>query len=147
MRKKGFLQLAFLAVALFLALPVVAQNESVVTLAGNAYITSGSGASIDEANCAIRNWSDSETVISFYFRVKEGGNMNIALQARGNSSIEVALLGKKKRVTLNSDALSRVELGTFKVKNPGYIKMDVRGIKINKGSDFGSIASVVVGGD
>lgn len=147
MRKKGFLQLAFLAVALFLALPVVAQNESVVTLAGNAYITSGSGASIDEANCAIRDWNDKETVISFYFRVKEGGNMNIALQAKGNSSIEVSLLGKKKKVTLNSDVLSRVELGTFKVKNPGYIKMDVRGIKINKGSDFGSIASVVVGGD
>ena len=73
MRKKGFLQLAFFAVALFLALPVVAQNESVVTLAGNAYITAGSGASIDEANCAIRDWNDKETVISFY-KVKHNFN-------------------------------------------------------------------------
>jgi hypothetical protein len=73
--------------------------------------------------------------------------MDIALQAKGKSQIEVSLLGKKKKVTLNSNALSRIELGTFKVKNPGYVKMDVRGLKINEGSDFGSIESVIVGGN
>lgn len=50
-------------------------------------------------------------------------------------------------MTLNSDALSRVELGTFKVKKPGYVRMDVRGVKINEGADFGSIESVLVGGN
>lgn len=147
MRKIGFLQLVFMAVAMFWALPTMAQEEQIVTLAGNAYITSGSNAAIDEGRCAIRNWDDAETVISFYFRAQKSGNMNIALQAQGNSCIEVSLLGKKKKVTLNSDDLSRVELGSFKVKNPGYIKMDIRGVKINKGSNFGSVAAVMVGGD
>lgn len=147
MKKRVFLQLASLAAALFLSLPSFAQSESVITLSGNAYITSGSTASIDENNCAIRNWNDKETVISFYFRAQKSGNMNIALQAKGNSRIEVSLLGKKKKVTLNSNTLSRVELGKFKVKTPGYIKMDIRGLKINEGTDFGSIASVIVGGD
>ena len=147
MKKKGFLQFVSFAIALFLGLPAIAQDESVVTLAGNAYITSGHTAFIDESHSAIRNWNDKETVISFYFRTSESGNMNIALQAKGKSRIEVSLLGKKKKVTLDSDALSRIELGTFKVKNPGYVKMDVRGIKINEGADFGSIESVFVGGN
>ena len=147
MKKKGFLQFVCFAIALLLTLPAVAQNESVVTLSGNAYITSGQTAFIDEDHSAIRNWNDKETVISFYFRTIESGNMDIALQAKGKSRIEVSLLGKKKKVTLNSETLSRIELGTFKVKNPGYIKMDVRGVKINEGSDFGSIESVIVGGN
>ena len=36
MKKTGFLQLVSLAAALFLALPTTAQDESVVTLSGNA---------------------------------------------------------------------------------------------------------------
>ena len=147
MKKKGILQLVFFTLAQLLVLSAVAQNESIVTLSGNAYITSGQTAFIDEDHCAIRNWNDKETVISFYFRTSESGNMDIALQAKGKSRIEVSLLGKKKKVTLNSETLSRIELGTFKVKNPGYIKMDVRGVKINEGSDFGSIESVIVGGN
>lgn len=154
MKKKGILLLASLAVALFSACngnqapaTEATQNESIVTLSGNAYVTAGDKAYIDEDNCAIRNWDDKETVISFYFRTKESGNMNIALQAKGNSNIEVSLLGKKQNVTLNSDTLSRVELGGFKVENPGYIKVDIRGVKINSGSDFGSVAALYVGGD
>lgn len=146
MKKKFFLQLAVWALALLQGVPAFAQEESVVTLSGNAYITAGKTAHIDEAQCAVQNWSDKETVISFYFRAQKSGKMKLALQAKGNSSIEVSLLGKKKKVTLNSDTLTRVDLGTFKVKTPGYIKMDIQGVKINGGSDFGSIASVLVGG-
>lgn len=146
MKKRGFLQLLSLAAVLLLVLPAVAQNESVVTLSGNAYITAKQTAFIDEHHCAIRNWNDTESVISFYFRAEKSGKMKIALQAQGHSRIEVSLLGKKKKVTLDSDSLSRVEIGTFKVKNPGYIKLDIRGVKINDGDDFGSIAAVLVSG-
>ena len=121
MKKKGFLQFVSFAIALLLVSPAIAQNESVVTLSGNAYITSGQTAFIDEDHSAIRNWNDKETVIRFYFRTIESGNMDIALLAKGKSRIEVSLLGKKKKVTLNNETLSRIELGTFKVKYPGYI--------------------------
>lgn len=147
MKKNLFLHLASLVAILFMVLPANAQSESVVTLSGNAYVTSGRKAFIDERRSAIRRWDDKETVISFYFRTKESGNMNIALKAKGNSSIEVSLLGKKKKVTLNSNTPSRVEVGTFKVKKPGYIKMDIRGLKMNGGTGFGSVEAVLVGGD
>lgn len=155
MKKKLVLCLAFLAVALLISLavvlfkssPVVTQNESVVYLSGNAYITSGNTASIDENSCAIRNWNDNETVISFYFRAKESSKINVALQAKGHSDIEVSLLDKKKNVTLNSDTLTRVEIGSFNVESPGYIKMDIRGVKINEGSDFGNVSAAIIGSD
>ena len=147
-RTKRFLQL-LLTVAMLPTLSSVAQSESVVALSGNAYVTAASEGNvfIDENNCAIRNWNDAETVVSYYFRAEKSGKMNIALQAKGYSKIEVSLLGKKKKVKLDSDTLKRVEIGTFKVKAPGYVKVDVRGVKINKGADFGNVAAVVVGGD
>ena len=152
MKLKGLLLLASLMLALFMLalfahLPAVAQSEYVVNVAGNAYITSGNSASIDEHSNTIRNWIDKETVISFYFRANECGKIDIALQAKGKSRIEVSLLGKRKKVTLNSDTLSRIDVGTFKVKTPGYIKMDIRGLKINEGESFGSVAAVIVGGE
>ena len=148
MKKRGLLDFAFMVVALLMALPTSAQNENetVVTLAGNAYTTSKGKAYIDENSCAIRNWDDKESVISYYFKAEKSGKMKIALKAKGNSRIEVSLLGKKKKVTLNSDELTRVELGTFKVKKPGYIRMDIRGLEINKGEDFGNVAEVIVSG-
>ncbi|MBQ5694925.1 MAG: DUF3472 domain-containing protein [Bacteroidaceae bacterium] len=158
--KKTFLLLVALLSAMFRMIPAVAQNESVVTLAGNAYITasaqnnaeqwSGRGmrsAFIDEGRCAVRNWNDKETVISFYFRTANAGKMNLALQAKGNSTIEVSVLGKTKKVTLKSDELARYDLGKFKVKKEGYVRLDIRGLKINGGNDFGSVASVIVGGE
>lgn len=159
MKKSSLLLMALLS-AMLHVLPLSAQNESTVTLAGNAYITSSAqtsfgqwggrrmrGAFIDENRCEIRNWNDTATVISFYFRASKSGNMNLALQAKGNSNIEVSVLGKKKKVTLKSEELARYDLGKFKVKKEGYIRMDIRGVKINDGYGFGSVASVIVAGE
>ena len=146
-------QWLFLAAVLLPFVPSVAQDENVVTLAGNAYVTATSEGDdsknvyIDEQNCALRNWDSAEDVISFYFKVEKSGKINVALQAKGDSRIEASLLGKKKKIKLNSDELSRVEVGTFKVKTPGYVKMDIRGLKINDGADFGNVSAVLVGGD
>ena len=146
MKSKLFLLLSTLLITLLGYISASAQGERVIKTAGNAYITSGSSAFIDERRNAIRRWDDTETVVSFYFRANECGKMDIALQAKGKSCIEVSLLGKRKKVTLDSDTLSRVDLGTFKVKKPGYIKMDIRGVKIYEGRNFGSVAAVIVGG-
>ena len=149
---KKRVQWLLLAAALLPIAPAVAQNESVVTLAGNAYVTAVSeGADskevfIDEQNCALRNWDSTEDVVSFYFKTEKSGKMKVALQAKGNSKIEVSLLGKKKKIKLNSDTLTRVEVGTFKVKTPGYVKMDIRGIK-KESADFGNVSTVLVSGD
>ena len=146
---KGFLYLVSLVAASLMVSPAVAQDESKVTLSGNGYITAAPDGKvfIDDQRCELRNWNDAESVVSFYFRTEKSGKMNIALNATGHSQIEVSLMGKKKKVRLDSDFPVRVEVGTFKVKNPGYVKMDILGVKINKGESFGNIESVAVGGD
>ena len=155
MKKRILLSLALLTGMLHVV-PTFAQNESVVTLAGNAYITASPksegghrmrGAFIDEGRSAIRNWNDKETVVSFYFRTMNKGKMTVALKAMGHSQIEVSLFGKTKKVKLNSDELAKVELGTFNVKEPGYVKMDIRGLKMNDGKSFGNVHSVLVNGN
>ncbi|MBQ8364968.1 MAG: DUF3472 domain-containing protein [Bacteroidaceae bacterium] len=155
MRKRNFIQYAMLLAALFVASPAVAQTESVVTLSGNAYLTAAPQgepskeypAFIDDRHGEMRNWNSTETVVSYYFKAEKCGKMNIALRAKGHSQIEVSLLGKKKKIKLDSDTLVRVKVGTFKVKNPGYVKMDIRGVKINEGHSFGNVAAVIVGGE
>lgn len=147
--KKRVLFLVSMLVLSFMALPASAQSESVVTLSANGYVTAGpeKNAFIDEQRCELRNWNSTETVVSFYFRAEQSGKMNVALQAEGHSKIEVSLLGKTKKVKLDSDEPVRVELGTFKVKEPGYIRMDIRGLKIKEGEGFGNVAAVYVGGE
>ncbi len=142
----------FFATLLF-ALPTVAQTESVVTLSGNAYVTATPKgergkhmAFIDDRHCEMRNWNSTETVISFYLKAEKIGKMSVALKAKGHSQIEVSLLGKKKKIKLSSDTLVRVKVGTYKVKTPGYVKIDIRGVEINDGDSFGNIAAVIVGG-
>lgn len=146
---KGFLYLVSLVAASLMVSSAVAQDESTVTLSGNGYITAApeGKAFIDDQRCELRNWNNPGTVVSFYFRTEKSGKMNIALNAKGHSQIEVSLLGKKKKVRLDSDSIARIEVGTFKVKSPGYVKMDIRGVKINEGETFGNIESVAVGGN
>lgn len=156
MKSKFLNFLSFLYFSL-LPLPILAQNETVVTLAGNAYITAVPENNaetnnrqlktfIDERSSSIRNWRNPETVISFYFKAEKSGKMEVALKAKGHSTIEVSLLGKKKKVTLDSDEFSRVKVGTFNVKKAQYIKVDIRGKNIIKGGNFGNIAALVVAG-
>jgi hypothetical protein len=124
----------------------VAQSETVVTLAGNAYVTEGK-AHIDERRSAIRNWNNTEDIISFYFKTEKAGKFDLTLKAKGHSQIEVSLLGKKKTVKLNSDELTNVKVGTFKVAKAQYVKVDIRGKKLLKGDKFGSVSALLVGGE
>ena len=106
MRKR--FQWLLLAAVLLPAVSSVAQDESVVTLAANAYVTATSEGGdsknvfIDEHNCALRNWDSTEDVVSFYFKAEKSGKMKVALQAKGHSQIEVSLLGKRKKSSLTA---------------------------------------------
>ncbi len=149
MMKNRFLKLASLVVACFSTFSVAAQSETVVSLGGNAYITKSQSKKlyIDEHKNAICNWNDTASVISFYFKPSHSGKMTLALQAKGHSVVEVSLLGEKKEVAICADSLTRIEVGTFNVLAPNYVKVDIRGVKINHGAKFGNVAALVVGGD
>ena len=123
---------------------VTAQTDT-IPLKGNGYITSPDAeetilsykkgrrppfaqgvndrkpsARIDEQNGGISDWCDKSSVISTYFRVEKAGKMELKMVAKGNSTITVTCLGKKKKVKLSSDEPKVYSIGKYNVKNPGH---------------------------
>ena len=55
-------------------------------------------ARIDEHNGGISEWGDKSSIICTYFRVEKPGKMELKIVAKGNSTITVTCLGKKKKI-------------------------------------------------
>ena len=72
--KKSFFKFVSFAFCSLFVLPSVAQNETIVTLSGNAYVTEGK-AHIDEGRSAIQDWNNTDAVISFYFKAEKAGKI------------------------------------------------------------------------
>ena len=74
-------------------------------------------ARIDEHNGGISDWYDKNNIISTYFRVEKPRAMELKIVAKGNSTITVSCLGKKKKVKLSSDEPRTYYVGKYNVKN------------------------------
>ncbi|MCW1925499.1 DUF3472 domain-containing protein [Luteolibacter arcticus] len=105
-------------------LPLHAAEKAVtswtVPLAGNAYVTSGEGG---------QRWDDPKMVRSIYFRVDRSAELKLALKAtvpQGESKIRATVEGK----TFNADLKGSADfaLGTIKVKEAGYVRVDLQGV-------------------
>ena len=102
---------------------------------------------IDEHNGGIANWYDKDNIISTYFHAEKAGEMELKIEAYGNSTITVSCLGKKKKVKLTGDTPAIYTIGKFKVKNPGHIKVDIQGKKGGGETTFGNVLSLIVNGN
>ena len=118
--------------------------QSYVSLAGNAYITSPEkNARITERGVA--RWTNPATVISVYFYVPETGTYDLAVRAKGESTIKVSCNKLKVSIPLNSADWQEIPVGQFKVSKPGYVKVDIQGVE-KAGDTFGEISDLIVGG-
>lgn len=135
--------LIFMLVSSFCGLK--AQNDKlIIGLSGNAYVTDApEGAQITSEGLA--SWNDPASVVSVYFYLQEANDIMLSLNARGHSSIEVAYGNQKKKVKLDSDHFTNVEVGQLKIKEPGYVRIDIRGIK-KQGETLGEIKELIVDG-
>jgi hypothetical protein len=147
-------------------------NSDTILLKGNGYVTSPDAesiilsrgkmmpppgarkksanlqyASIDEHNGGIADWYDKDNVISTYFHAEKAGEMELKIEAYGNSTITVSCLGKSKKVKLKGDTPAIYTIGKFKVKNPGHIKVDIQGKKGGGETSFGNVLSLIVNGN
>lgn len=163
-----------LNVALFatLACSNLSAQTDTIQLKGNGYITSPDAeqailsynktrrppvargkeeskplARIDEHNGGISNWYDKNTIISTYFNVEKPGNMELKIVAKGNSTITVTCLGKKKKVKLSSDEPQTYYVGKYNVKKPGHIKVDIQGKKCDSEGSYGNVYDLIVNGE
>lgn len=141
--KTFYCLLVFMLVSSFCGLK--AQNDKlVIGLSGNAYVTSARGGASISAQ-GLGSWSDPASVISAYLYLNQADDIVLSLKACGHSTIEVAYGNQKKKVKLGSDDLTNVPVGQFKIKVPGYVRIDIRGIK-KQGQTFGEVKELIVDG-
>lgn len=99
----------------------------------------------------VRNWNDPSTVLSVYFKTSAHGRLNLKLRGTAGedksakSTVLVSVGGKQRKVTLKGGAPAEYDCGSFDVKTPGYVKIDLQGVK-KTGPTFGSVESVVASG-
>ncbi|BCU77888.1 DUF3472 domain-containing protein [Luteolibacter sp. LG18] len=116
-----------------------------VPMGGNSYLTATSA---DAAKRGGRNdrWNSPDNVTSVYFRVDRAAELNIALRAKvpqGESRIRATLAGKAVEKDLKGAETADVPLGKVVMKAPGYVKVDLQGLK-KTGEVFADIEALEV---
>ncbi|CAI8754645.1 DUF3472 domain-containing protein [Chryseobacterium sp. IT-36CA2] len=120
-----------------------------VPVAGNSFLTvkpSGANEVITSTN--LGNWTNSNTVISTYFRVSNTGTLNIGLKASvpsGTSVVKVTIGGTSKNVTLTGSTSKDYTVGDFTISSPGYVKVDLQGVS-KTGGYFADVTNVTFSG-
>ncbi|MBC8768601.1 DUF5077 domain-containing protein [Arenibacter sp. BSSL-BM3] len=96
----------------------------------------------------IRNWNDGNTTIRTYFKTDQIGSLNVGLKLKvstGNSKLKVSLDGTVKEVEVSNRDIEIVEVGTFKISEPGYHFLELQGLE-KTGNTFAEVSEVLIGG-
>jgi hypothetical protein len=120
-----------------------------VPIAGNSFLTvKPSGANEVITSTKLGNWTNSNTVISTYFRVSNPGTLSIGLKASvpsGTSVVKVTVGNVSKNVTLTGSANTSYTAGDFNISSPGYVKVDLQRVS-KTGGYFADVTDITFGG-
>lgn len=118
-----------------------------VPLGGNAYLTEFGKGSSDKVDAAgLRQWGDPNSIFSVYFRADRAGLINLALRlkvAEGESTLRAVTSGKTFEKTVTGPEFQDVPLGPITVLSPGYIRVNLQGIR-KKGQSFAEVSDLLV---
>ena len=113
-----------------------------VRISGNGYVTSP-GARINR-NGTVSDWNSSDAVISLYFYLDQAEKPELFLVGKGDSELKVSCAGRSFPVVLKSAEWDTVPVGAVEVSEPGYVRIDLQGVK-KQGETFGEVQGIVVG--
>ncbi|RNA63045.1 DUF5077 domain-containing protein [Chryseobacterium nematophagum] len=122
-----------------------------VPLAGNSFITKAPDNCTEKITyLGLENWTNSETIISTYFKVENAGNLSIAIKARFTSPdtvIKVTVNGVSQEVSHShaSNFLESIAVGDFNV-SAGYVKVDLQGLT-KAGDSFPDVTHILIAGE
>ncbi|MCR5183869.1 MAG: DUF3472 domain-containing protein [Opitutales bacterium] len=127
-------------------------SECSLEMAGNAFVTRGSGATVDYTKGLV-DWSDSKTIVTAYFGIgAPQKDVDLFIVAKGSGEIGVNINGKKTVfVKLDSDVmkeynLGRIEIGGDSSFQKGYQKIYLRGKTLGKDGKFGEVERIILRG-
>lgn len=91
-------------------------------------------------------WSDADAVYSIFVHLDGPASIGLAFDARvseGQSLIRVAVGSDMFSTTVQGSEFARHAVGSVSIEQPGYIRIDIQGIK-REGPDFAEIKGLVV---
>jgi len=120
-----------------------------IPTAGNSWVVNDTSL-VNEVitNTGITKWTDKTSKIRTYFRVEQTGILNLAIRLKvenGNSVIEVAAGGEKRKVTLSNSTFDTIKIGSFKIDKPGYQWVEFQGISKTSPS-FAEVSDLIISG-
>lgn len=120
--------------------PLVEAKSWEVPTGGNAYLTKGG-----EDGRGRPQWTNPETIRSIYFRVDRAAELELGLKAKvpeGGSKIRVTVDGKARELELKGGEAGAT-IGKFPVKEAGYMRVDLQGVK-KSGDVFAEVEAITV---
>lgn len=128
-----------------------------IPFCGNAYVTGAKGSVdaqapkiISTRSGRIVSWDDKSTVLSLYFKVGATGGFDLSVNAstpsaEDSSELLFTLGSQKHKVTISGPEKS-YPVGRFEIEHPGYVRIDIRGLK-RTGRQFGDISGFTAEGE
>jgi hypothetical protein len=136
----------------FLSLNLLAQDslaEFTIPLGGNAFSSFHHQGNNTISNNGIENWTNPKEYFTVYFRVSKPGLIRISLKDpfafSGNSVLEFDIKNEIKRVEFNETKKSPVFIGEWKIIEPGYVALHIKGISKTQ-KYFPSISKLIISG-
>ncbi len=126
------------------------RGNTFVTACSTPLVEAGAPDIIDTWTGEIKNWDNQQTVLSFYCNLGKAGKFNLAIDATSGASgscstLEFSVGSQSYQVDIQGGSDKKYEVGSFTVNHPGYVKIDIRGIK-KTGSQFGNITNFILSG-
>ena len=117
-----------------------------IPLQANTYTTAGKDI-VNSNDGSIREWTDSSTVLSTFFRVSNSGNLSLGLNytASNYSKIKVSYGTQSFNVNLIPET-NTVFVGNIDIMQAGYIRIDFQGLERN-GNSYATINAIKLGGE
>lgn len=125
-------------------------TEFSLPLGGNAF----SSLHLEDSNTittnGIENWTNPEEYFTTYFRISEPGVFQISINSDssvilGKSILEFTINNESKRVVFNGIKKEPLILGSWKIKEAGYVTLKIKGISKTK-NNFPSISKLTITG-
>ncbi len=115
-----------------------------VPFGGNAYLTESAESAPDRIDPGgTHQWQDGKSIFSIWFRADRAAELDLALRLKvpeGESVIRATVAGKTFEKTITG---ANVQLGLVEVKAPGYVRVDLQGIR-KSGAVFADVSDLLI---
>jgi len=121
-------------------------QEWSIPAAGNVYRTEPDPSHGSIGRDGILAWQAANEIYSFYFHVDRPSELQVELEARsaeGESQLKITMGGEDFSPTIRGGKLTAHAVGTVSVKEAGYARVDLQGVK-RAGQSYGEVNGLIV---